>query len=233
MAKAKAPLAHHTSSRDNWMVTYGSLLTGVLAFFLLLVGKSTSEAESIFRFSDNLTAHIGQQISQIKAREGYDWLYVENTGNKGIKLLIPSEIDGQPMFYTASAQINDGFYPILQKISGLISKTDIPDFEKIYARQIRQLRNIHQTPELSVRIEGHTDRRAISTSQFRDNWDLSTARAYTVMKYFQSALNLKDSNFSMAGYAYFHPLHSVQNYDENRRVEIYIKVNSVMMEAVN
>ena len=215
------------------MVVYGSLLTGVLAFFMLLVGKSTSEAESIFKFADNLTAHIGDQINIIKAEKGYDWLYVENTGNKGIKLLIPSEIDNEPMFYSGSADFNRGFNPILNSITSLLNSTDLPKIEELYKHKLLQLENINQTIDLNLRIEGHTDRRAISTKEFRDNWDLSTARAYTVMTYFQSQLSIDPKDFSMAGYAYFHPLQSMENYDENRRVEIYIKFNSIDKQALN
>ncbi|MCK5521194.1 MAG: OmpA family protein [Candidatus Marinimicrobia bacterium] len=229
----KIPEAHDVSPRDNWMITYGSLLTGVLAFFLLLVGKSTSEAESIFKFSDNLTAHIGKQIDKMKQENGYDWLYVENTGNKGIKLLIPSEIQGEPIFYTASADINSGFLPILNSISEMLNKTDLSQIDDLYSYQIEKLKNIQRTIDLNIRIEGHTDQRPIRTAVFRDNWDLSTARAYSVMQYFQNYLHLDDEEFSLAGYASFHPLHTLENYDENRRVEIYIKINTVDCRILN
>jgi len=227
----KPPPAHKSSTRDNWMVTYGSLLTGVLAFFLLLVGRSTSDAESIFKFSDNLTAYIGEQISAEKDRQGYEWLYVENTGNKGIKLLIPSTVEDRPMFQSGSGSIDPGFYSYLDGVVSILNRTDLPLVYEKYDRQIQQLKAYHSDIVLNVRIEGHTDPRNIRTEQFRDNWDLSTARAYDVMRYLQSRMQVPEEYFSMAGYAYFHPLRRVENYDENRRVEIYIKIDMVEMNG--
>ncbi|KUK52135.1 MAG: OmpA/MotB family protein [Marinimicrobia bacterium 46_47] len=103
-------MGHITFDRDGWKLIYASLLTGVLAFFLLFVSRATNEATSIFRFSDNLTARIGRQLEQIREREGMDWLYIENTGTKGIKILIPSQVENQSFFNSASDEINPNFY---------------------------------------------------------------------------------------------------------------------------
>ncbi|KUK90580.1 MAG: OmpA/MotB protein, partial [Marinimicrobia bacterium 46_43] len=81
--------------------------------------------------------------------------------------------------------------------------------------------------DTDIRIEGHSDQQPIQTQRFSDNWDLSTARAYQVMQYLQYRLPVPEDYFSIAGYGSFHPLHDVKNWDENRRVEIYIKVNMI------
>ena len=47
------------------------------------------------------------------------------------------------------------------------------------------------------------------------------------MRYLQETMDVPEDYFSMAGYAYFHPLRHLENYDENRRVEIYIKIDMV------
>jgi chemotaxis protein MotB len=213
--------------RDAWMVTYGSLLTGVLAFFLLLVGRTTSEAESLFRFTDNLTQRIGQQLSSLKNEAGYPWLYIEDTGNKGIKLLIPASIDDKSSFETGKAELTEDFQPFIEGIAGLLLQTDLSQINRLYQDQIDLLHSAGKDIDISIKVEGHTDIRAIKTANFRDNWELSTARAYTVMQLIQQITELPENYFSLGGYAYFHPLKSLENYDENRRVELYIKVNMV------
>ncbi|HDR05723.1 MAG TPA: hypothetical protein ENN84_10845 [Candidatus Marinimicrobia bacterium] len=213
--------------RDAWMVTYGSLLTGVLAFFLLLVGRTTSEAESLFKFTDNLTQRIGQQLSALKNEADYPWLYIEDTGNKGIKLLIPASVGDRPSFATGQAELTEDFKPFIEGIGGLLLKTDLGQIDKLYQKQIERLHYAGKDIEISIKVEGHTDLRGISTANFRDNWELSTARAYTVMQLIQKITKLPENYFSLGGYAYFHPLKTLENYDENRRVELYIKVNMV------
>jgi len=213
--------------RDGWKLIYASLLTGVLAFFLLFVSRATHEATSVFRFSDNLTAQIGRQLEQIKVREGIDWLYIENTGTKGIKILIPSQVGAQPFFNSASDEINPNFYPYLAQLVSLINETDLPLLESKYRDQIARIESYGYDIDTDIRIEGHSDQQPIRTQRFSDNWDLSTARAYQVMQYLQSRLPVPENYFSIAGYGSFHPLHDVKKWDENRRVEIYIKVNMI------
>jgi chemotaxis protein MotB len=71
-------------------------------------------------------------------------------------------------------------------------------------------------------VEGHTDNLPISSSQFPTNWELSTARATTVVRYL-IARGVVRTRLSAAGYADLHPIAS--NATDagralNRRVEI-------------
>jgi len=213
--------------RDGWKVIYASLLTGVLAFFLLFIGKATNEAASVYKFSDNLTAWIGQQLIEQKQYQNADWLYIENTGTKGIKILIPSVVGNQPFFSSASDQINPNFYPYLAQLTSIIMNTDLPEIEYKYESNIRQIESYGYRIQTDIRIEGHSDQQPIKTVRFSDNWDLSTARAYQVMRYIKDRTNLPDEVFSIAGYGSFHPLHDLRTWDENRRVELYIKINMI------
>ncbi len=76
-----------------------------------------------------------------------------------------------------------------------------------------------------IRIEGHTDEIPIHTVQFKSNWELSTARATSVVAYLVQAQHLEPSRLSAAGYAEFHPRvpnTSDANRARNRRVDIVI-----------
>jgi chemotaxis protein MotB len=72
-----------------------------------------------------------------------------------------------------------------------------------------------------LRIDGHTDKRPIATSQFPSNWELSTARAGAVAKYLISR-GLPADRMVIAGYAEFRPLDPADTdeaYNKNRRIE--------------
>jgi flagellar motor protein MotB len=76
-----------------------------------------------------------------------------------------------------------------------------------------------------IRVEGHTDSDPIKTAKtFASNWELSAARACTVLK--ELARNgLPEKNMSVAGFAFHRPVASndtAQGKAKNRRVEIYI-----------
>ncbi|MBR3745815.1 MAG: OmpA family protein, partial [Selenomonadaceae bacterium] len=77
-----------------------------------------------------------------------------------------------------------------------------------------------------VLISGHTDTDPISTAQFPSNWELSSVRAMTFMKYLLSINpNLNPARFSAIGYGEYRPIapnDTAENKQQNRRVEILI-----------
>ncbi len=76
-----------------------------------------------------------------------------------------------------------------------------------------------------IRVEGHTDDVPISSTRFASNWELSTARATTVVRFLLEQVKLPPTRISAAGYAEYQPY--VPNDSElgrarNRRVDIVI-----------
>ncbi len=73
-----------------------------------------------------------------------------------------------------------------------------------------------------LQINGHTDRRAINTSEFPSNWELSTARSITVGKFLIDA-GVPEERIAVAGFAQYQPLddrRSANAYEANRRIEV-------------
>jgi chemotaxis protein MotB len=76
-----------------------------------------------------------------------------------------------------------------------------------------------------LRIEGHTDNMPIHTAQMASNWELSTARATSLLRILLLDHRFAPERLSAAGYAEFHPIASnltVQGRAQNRRVDIVI-----------
>lgn len=73
-----------------------------------------------------------------------------------------------------------------------------------------------------VRIDGHTDRRSISTKEYPSNWELSTARALAIVRY-MVAQDVPATRLAATGFGEFHPLDDEKTeaaYTKNRRIEI-------------
>ncbi len=73
-----------------------------------------------------------------------------------------------------------------------------------------------------LRVDGHTDRVPISTVKYPSNWELSTARAVSVVRYLASQ-GIPEERMAAAGFSKFHPLDpadSAEAYRKNRRIEI-------------
>jgi chemotaxis protein MotB len=76
-----------------------------------------------------------------------------------------------------------------------------------------------------IRIEGHTDSVPIRTARFPSNWELSTARATSIVHHFLTHHRFEPNRLSAAGYGEFRPIAKNQTVDgrsQNRRVDIVI-----------
>ena len=73
-----------------------------------------------------------------------------------------------------------------------------------------------------IQVEGHTDKRSIKTVQYPSNWELSIARANSVLKLLLD-LGFAPHRLSAAGYGEFYPLSdgdSDEDLQQNRRIEL-------------
>lgn len=106
-------------------------------------------------------------------------------------------------FPTGSDTLNPNILPVLDRISHLIEDTGG-----------------------MVRVEGHTDNIPIHGGRFRSNWELSTARAVSVMHGLLLHIHpLREEHIEVVGLGAKHPLapnDSEENRAKNRRVEISI-----------
>ncbi len=73
-----------------------------------------------------------------------------------------------------------------------------------------------------IMVEGHTDKRPIKTAQYPSNWELSTARANSVLKLLLE-LGFASNKLAAAGYGEFYPISEGEtdsDYQQNRRIEL-------------
>ncbi len=117
------------------------------------------------------------------------------------KLII--NIDNRISFDSGSARLKKDIFPALMKIGKILDSY----------------------PENQIVIEGHTDTDRVIGRKFEDNWQLSTERALSVLRYILKNKNLDRSRFSAAGYGEFNPIvpnNTGINKALNRRVDIVV-----------
>ena len=83
-------------------------------------------------------------------------------------------------------------------------------------------REIPSSVDWILRIDGHTDRRPIRTARFPSNWELSAARALSIVNYLV-ARGIPPHRLAAAGFGEFRPIDpgdSAEAYARNRRIEL-------------
>ena len=164
---------------------------------------------------------------------------------KGIKITLTSS----KLFKSLSADLNPEADPILVQIGGIIRTSTLMN---IYSQErwqplLERIRRGEDTLNIEIRAEGHTDDKQIPmNSNFRNNWELSSARALNLVQRLSELAEMDQHYFSALGYGEFRPKVNINNIKDralleearaqNRRVEIYfdafIKSKNEILENI-
>ncbi len=139
-----------------------------------------------------------QELQQILSKEIADGLITVETAKD--KIIIRIQEKGS--FPSGSADFNPGFLDVIDRISDALVRS----------------------PGRII-VAGHTDNVPIYTARFRSNWELSSARAVTVVHALLLNPGISEDRVLIEGYADSHPLvpnDSTENRAKNRRVELII-----------
>ncbi len=118
---------------------------------------------------------------------------------KGLVITFVSEV----LFDSGKAKLRKASHAKLDKVADVLNTT---------------------VADLNVGIEGHTDNQPIKKSGWKSNWELSTARALSVLHYL-SDKNVAEPRLAAIGYGEYKPVVSndtKEGRQKNRRVEIVI-----------
>lgn len=183
------------NSSERWMVSYSDFITILFVLFVALYAQST--LNNSMSQKDTLVAEIAtfeqkdSFIEKIKMYSSKKGIVVNQT-NKELKLEIPEKV----LFTSGSAD--------------LPSSVDLSTLVEMLASH-----------KGIIEITGHTDSIPISTRQFPSNWELSSARASALARYFESK-GISKKNLRAVGVADSEPISNIA--EKNRRVTVSLKM---------
>jgi chemotaxis protein MotB len=218
------------SEDGGWAITYTGFILILLCFFIMLSSFSSFEEGKIFRFVRSFSnalsilpggikfdpgrdvlddsadivdknselAEFSKDIMELADKLGMEKEIKVSLYRKGFALRFADTV----MFELGRAELTPEALPLLNEIGSFLSGKPYP-----------------------IRIEGHTDDLPIHNKRFPSNWELSTARAVNVLRYFIEELNISQERLSAVGFGEFQPLYPNENPElraKNRRVEIII-----------
>ena len=145
-----------------------------------------------------------------------------------VMLKLKNTISAALMNYKAdeiSVYIKDGnVYVSLQEKLLFKSGSDVVDPKgKEALKSLVQV--LGSAPDITVIIEGHTDNVPIKTNSFKDNWDLSTSRASSILRIMTTDYGFDSNRITASGKGQFHPVQTnetIEGRAGNRRTEIIL-----------
>jgi chemotaxis protein MotB len=218
---------------EKWAIPYADFLTLLLCLFIALFAMAQAGKQAALEYAQAFAKAFGmrlvpfqeslpkqilpqpvvprseptekgrriqrqiRELEEMLKRMGLEGEFKVSYEVIGIRLILQEKI----LFPSGSAEIKPETYPILDKLYEILK--DLPN---------------------PVEVEGHTDSIPISTEKFPSNWELSTARASSIVRYF-IAKGINPERLKASGYADTKPIASnatPEGRAQNRRVEIVI-----------
>jgi chemotaxis protein MotB len=226
---------HDGGGMLRWLLTYADMITLLMAFFIMMYSMSILNLAKFQQVAFSIRSGFGGSLQggegvmvhgpgpgsvkpNLLGLEGGAGLsetavqlaeFITQRGlEEAVRLrvdergLIISLVTDKVLFDLGKANLKPGSRDVLDKIAGLLQR--LPN---------------------QVMVEGHSCNLPIRTAQFPSNWELSTARATQVIRYFIERRGVPATRLSAAGYADSRPLlpnTSAANRARNRRVDIVI-----------
>jgi len=216
---------------ESWLIPYSDLLTLLLALFIVLFAAGTinngklqqimismntalsGRGSSMIQKENTLAAkELDQKKKEAETEKLHGLMkqiegYIEARGlekvitikdePKGIKLSLKDVI----LFESGKADLKGDSLVILKDLLDLIKQVKNP-----------------------ISIEGHTDNVPITNNEFKSNWELSAARALSVLYFFEDK-GIPSDKLQFSGFGEQNPLYpndTVEHRQINRRVDITI-----------
>jgi chemotaxis protein MotB len=249
MARKKKPKAEEHENHERWLVSYADFITLLFAFFVVLYSVSRVDNKRMQQAANSIrwamhyagtggtgalpifdgppsegggpalsTGAMVQQVSQQKAIE-----------------IIKKRIDRKvrPFLMERSSKATVLVSVEGRRLTVRLAATEFFDPGQAALRpQVLSILDAIASElvpmERTLRVEGHTDETPMGGDRYRNNWDLSAARAATVVTYLEAAHRARPELLQAVGLGSAHPVESADTeeaHQRNRRVELVIELD--------
>ena len=221
-------------NNERWLLTYSDLITLLMVFFVMMYATANTDVKKFSQLAASM-----QKAFNVGVLQGQVDNAVIDQGGPDISPTTLGVSDSE--FYRISQQMFD-----FAKLEGLTDNIEVTRSDEgviirlsdraIFAsgraelgfqakKTLNQVAAILRQYSNQVRVEGHTDDVPTNNPDYPTNWDLSSARAISVVKFFIDEGHIDPTRLSAAGYGEFRPVvpnDSPENRAKNRRCDILI-----------
>ena len=169
----------HRSHEEPWLVSYADMMTLLFGFFVLLysfAAAKNEEKRDVVAIRKELSQFFGKgYVNPLDgvAQKLQEALAASTIGQKiGKNMTIQVSPEGLEVTFSSTVLFQLG-QPVLEAEAGTL----IQNFVDI----IKETKGSY-----AIRVEGYTDDIPIATDKFPSNWELSAARAATVVRIFEA-----------------------------------------------
>ena len=223
---------------EGWQIIYTGFALILLSFFIMLCSYSTVKSAKVMRFTKSFMEAASILSDGVKLEDGPVVLVPSAeiiTADERTRLVSSLKKAAQEVGFSSELQLNTVGNDIYISLSdNVLFKLGDSVIEKRANPLLSKIAAIIKEGKYNIRIEGHTDNLPISTYMFPSNWELSTARAVNVLRFFHEKEHIDSHRLSAMGLSEYHPVadnNTIDGRRQNRRVEIILENVAKNLEA--
>ena len=248
---ARRPPREEHENHERWLVSYADFITLLFAFFVVMYSISSINEGKYKILSVTLTGVFNQPDRSIKPIPvGDDRPRTTQQPNDAMQQGGDDNVDGDPLTQIADAvreqfgdligsdqlsvRGNELWIEITLNSSLLFPSGDAMPADAAFGivEKVARILAPYQNP---IHVEGFTDNVPIHNAQYPTNWELSTARAASIVRLLAQD-GVAPSRLAAVGYGEFQPVAdnaSAEGRARNRRVVLVISRNLEVRRSVS
>jgi chemotaxis protein MotB len=205
-------------AEEVWLVSYADLMTLLFGLFVILYSMSSVDTKKYEAFSKAAVESFGgeyQLPTESLKRELDKGLKEAGISKDDVK--VEQGLDGLELSFKGQTFFQSG------------SSDPTAEAQKFLARTKEAL--VKTGDDYTIRVEGHTDSQPINTERYPSNWELSSARATSVVRFLETQ-GINPSKMEAIGFGSSRPIArekdetgnvSVDGMAKNRRIVIKVR----------
>ena len=230
-----AAASSHAPSQERWLISYADFVTLLFAVFVVLFAYTWRSKQDFKTVSTAIHSGFDQMSGHPEPTRPID-VPPASAQTSGKSPVTPRFDTGQ-----LASQLNEVLGDSIAKKEIVMQQT--PDGLVISLRELgffnsgeakllpgaaQKLENtakVLMSHGLELRVEGHSDDQPIHNAIFQSNWELSTARAMSVLSILVDQAGFPAASISVAGYGAYRPVGSnatPEGRRMNRRVDLVV-----------
>ena len=194
-----------------WLIVLSDIMTNLMLFFLMLYVFTIQGAEAQKAFAASL------KNEKIAEKEKKAEELIQELKEKDAAKTISMLEDAQVQITSKQIRVNIE--------SPILFKSGSADLGNQASTVLDVMGNLMNNLKNDVIIEGHSDNIPIKSGDYPNNWELSAARANTVVDYLTNNFSIAPRRLISAAYGEYRPITSNKTRAgrvKNRRIEIVI-----------
>ena len=233
------PVCQCEEGAPAWMATFSDLATLMLCFFVLLLSFANMDVQNFRTALGSVKDALGVQFKvngkfealssspiEMSQNQGSDTLTENKSHDEEVRTLIEAFVAARGIEEVNIEVETDGNIITVRANDFVLFGSGDAELQDAGKPLLDAMYELLESFEGEMSVEGHTDNRPISSSVYPSNWELSSARASAVLRYFLSQ-GMKAGMIHVAGYSDTRPLannDTVEGRNRNRRVEFLFEL---------